>query len=65
MAALNFAVGYSYIHLLPVQLGADSGQNIESVNALLGRGGEFYYYRSWGYPIFLILISPVSGRVTP
>jgi hypothetical protein len=55
MAALNFAVGYSYIHILPVQLGADSGQNIEIANALLGRGGEFYYYRSWGYPIFLIL----------
>jgi hypothetical protein len=55
MAALNFAIGYSYIHILPVQLGADSGQNIEIANALLGRGGEFYYYRSWGYPIFLIM----------
>ena len=55
MAAINFAVGYHYIHVLPVQLVSDVGQNIDVANALLGRGGEFYYYRAWGYPLFLIL----------
>jgi hypothetical protein len=67
MAAINLAIGYYYIHLLPIQLGGDTAQNIEIADALLGRkGGEFYYYRSWGYPLFLILTGlPWSHKPEP
>jgi len=55
MGVVHFALGLGYVSALPIQLGADAGQNIEIANALLGREGELYYYRSWGYPLFLIL----------
>lgn len=55
LASASFIIGYASAHSIPVQLGGDTGQYIDIANALLGRGGDFYYYRSWGYPIFLIL----------
>ena len=55
MAILNFALGLGYVSTFPPQVVADAAQNVEIANALLGREGELYYYRSWGYPFFLVL----------
>jgi hypothetical protein len=67
LAVANVAIGYPYIHIIPPQLGGDTAQYVQTAQALLGTpSGEFYYYRSWGYPLFLILTGfPGSNNPEP
>lgn len=39
----------------PLLFNADSEQYLRTAFALNGKPGEFYYFRTWGYPIFLSL----------
>lgn len=55
--AMTFLIGLAYIWRSPaISLGGDTAQYIAIANALIGRrAAEFVYYRSWGYPLFLVL----------
>ena len=54
--SLNLAIGILHVLKLPIDMAGDTSQNIEIANALVGKAnGNLYYYRSWGYPIFLII----------
>jgi hypothetical protein len=53
---VTFVIGLFYISRSPISTGGDSEQYIAIADALIGRpGAEFIYYRTWGYPLFLVL----------
>jgi hypothetical protein len=54
---VSIAINIGYILCIPsISLGGDTHQYIEISDALLCRlNGNFYYYRGWGYPVFLVL----------
>jgi hypothetical protein len=53
---VTFVIGLFYISRSPITTGGDSEQYIAIADALIGRpGAEFIYYRTWGYPLFLVL----------
>jgi hypothetical protein len=37
------AIGYISAQIIPLQLGGDAGHYIQIADAILGKGGEFYY----------------------
>lgn len=42
--------------LTPINFYPDSEQYVRTAFALTNRPGEFYYFRTWGYPIALVLL---------
>lgn len=54
---ITFLIGLVYVWRSPIiPIAGDSAQYTVIADALIGRrAGEFVYYRSWGYPLFLVL----------
>src|SRR4029078_105278 len=54
---LTFLIGLAYVWRSPIiPIAGDTAQYTVISDALIGRrAGEFVYYRSWGYPLFLVL----------
>jgi len=53
---VTFVIGLVYVFRSPITTAGDSAQYIAIADALIGRpGAEFIYYRTWGYPLFLVL----------
>jgi hypothetical protein len=55
LAVLNVTIGCFLIYTSPVDTGSDTGIFIDIASALVGKGGNISYTRTWGYPILLIL----------
>jgi len=52
MALINLTIGCAHIQILSIVTQGDAGQSIDTASALVGKDGELYYYRTWGYPYF-------------
>jgi hypothetical protein len=54
LTLFNLFLGGYLIYKTQVDIAGDTLQYISMANLLVGKSGDLFYYRSWGYPIFII-----------